>query len=135
MRIAAETTKMMNLSDDLLELSRCLRSMLENVEEVRCALLPISELNEVMHSLREQNESLATLSAHAVSLSIGLREAAAIYVRAERKNEERLESEGPQPQEAIFHAISLSSQNELRRRMHTILYHKGGKEEYGTARD
>ena len=120
MQIIVNTGKANIASADLLALSRTIRNLREEVEDVRRQLRQHTQLDSCRAELRKQEEALSLLTARLVNLSSALRQISDAYSRAERQNVDRLEEEGAHHQAAgvtIYEAGSY-----YRDKFHQILY-------------
>ena len=132
MRLQSDPRQMMNLSSDLLALSRQLRGFRFEIDDIQRALLPISELDGVKRALSEQGEALSVLVARIVNLSSGLQESAELYVRAERKNGDMLESEAHWQPAVPLNGTLFFSNGELDSRLQQVLNQEESGGAYGT---
>lgn len=94
MRIRIDTEKANIASADLLSLSRAIRGLREEVEDVRRRLRQHSQLDTCRAELRRQEEALSILTARLVNLSTALSRISAAYNWAERKSLDRLDGGG-----------------------------------------
>lgn len=93
MQIRVNTAKENIASTDLLKLSRSIRGLREETENIRRRVRCHSQLEGCRVHLREQEEALSLLTARLVTLSTALRQICDMYDRAEKKNLEHLEEE------------------------------------------
>ena len=132
MRLQSDPRQMMNLSSDLLALSRQLRGFRFEIDDIQRALRPISELDGVKRALTEQGDALSVLLARIVNLSSGLQESAELYVRTERKNGDMLESDGLWQTAVPMNGTLFFGSGGLASRLQQVLNQEGSGSAYGT---
>ena len=91
MRIVAHQGKMLRSSSDMLDLSRTVRRLGNEVREAEKQLWRYSSLDKCRYDLARQTEAIETITGRLVNLSTSLREIAETYTMAEERNENTLE--------------------------------------------
>lgn len=114
----------MELSSELLCLSRQIRSLRFSVEEIQKNLRSITELDNCKYELKKQEEDIALLTARVVNMSTGLSEVAELYKKAERRNADLFENEGAPIYDYQAAGSLYESDGLLRERLDRILYQK-----------
>lgn len=94
MQIRIDPEQVNLAGSDLLFFSRRIRTVREDVEQVRRRLRQHSQLDECRGALRKQEEELEQLTAHLVQLSAALSQVARLSQRTERRNIDCLEEDG-----------------------------------------
>ena len=121
MQIRVNTGKTNIASEDLLALSRTIRGLREEVEEVRRRLRRHTQLDNCRLQLQKQEEALTLLTARLVSMSSALSQISDAYNRAERRNLDGLEEESRLHQMAAD-VVMYGVGDHYRDKIHQILY-------------
>lgn len=120
MRIVAQPEGMVKTAEELLHLSKELRTLRYKTEERRNVLGKYSELDECRRELVKQEESLSLMTARLVGLSAAIRQISCLYQTTEEEILENLEelqvqSGGNEPAFCIL-------TDQYRDRVNSILY-------------
>ena len=121
MEIRVHTGKMDAASFDLLDLSRRIRQLRQEIEDVDRHLRLLSQMESCRVELQKQVEVLETLTARLVNLSTAADQISQAYHMAEDRNQDRLE-EGEGTRRFIGEVAMYGVGDRYRDKIRQILY-------------
>lgn len=121
MEIRVHTGKMDAASSDLLDLSRKVRQLRQEVEDVTRRLRSHSQLETCRGELQKQTEALELLTARLVSLSAAAGQISQVYRTGEDRNLDRLE-EQEGTRRTIGEVAMYGVSDQYRNKIQQILY-------------
>lgn len=116
-----DTGKLNMAAELLLDTSRVVRRLREEVEEVRRQLRQLSQLDECRAALVRQEEALSLVSGGMVNLSAGIQQVSDAYRMTETRNTDILE-EAERPLREPANIILCGPDSGLQQKIDQILY-------------